>query len=102
MLSLLELTGSVRPMKDRPPSVAVPVLPLQVGLKLFQSVQPAPGARFPSASSNPLAFAIVPAAPQLTLASERLVAPDVLPKAGNTEALKSEEPEPELELECER
>ena len=79
--------------------MAVPVFPLQAGLKLFQSAQPVVSTlRLPSASSNPLAFAIVWAAPQLTLASEREVAPDVPWKAGNTEALKSEEPE----LECER
>src|SRR5215831_17433610 len=55
MSSAVEFTGSVRPTKLSGPSVALPTRPFQVGLKLFQSEQPAvSGARLPSASSKPV------------------------------------------------
>src|SRR6476661_5766378 len=69
MLSLVVLKASVAPAKLKPLFDAVPVwngaVPVQVGVKPFQSMQPALSiARLPSASSNPEASAIVPSAPQ--------------------------------------
>src|SRR5262252_3037416 len=77
MLSLAELTRSVMPTKERPPSVAVPTLPFQStpggASKLFQSWQlpPLVTARLPSASSKPVVFAIVVPVPQPVAASSR-------------------------------
>ncbi len=64
--------------------MAVPTPPLQLGLKLFQSVQPALStARLPSASSKPVASASVPEAPQpLDAASVRPIPAKVVSKAG--------------------
>src|SRR6476469_4211783 len=100
MLSLVVLKASVAPAKLKPLLDAVPVwngaVPVQVGVKPFQSMQPAVSiARLPSASSKPEASAIVPSAPQPEIeASERLAKLEVEPSAG-----KSELPKLELELE---
>src|SRR3954471_21958840 len=103
MLSSFELDLSVAPAKMKPLLDPAPVwggvvrgAPLQVGVKPFQSMQPAVSiARLPSASSKPLARAIVLAAPQLTAASERLTALVAASRAGKSEKL-------ELGLERER
>src|SRR5689334_4838216 len=92
MLSLLELAGSVRPKNERGPSVAVPTLPLQLGVKLFQSVHPfLVTARSASASSNPVWSAIDPEAPQPVAARSLAVPVEVLPRAGKSEKLALEE-----------
>src|SRR5215471_17274452 len=96
MLSLVELTRSVMPTKERSPRVAVPRLPFQLtgtALKLFQSWQPAlVTARLPSASSKPVVFAIVVPVPQPVAASSRFGA-----RFGKSAELASEEAELEAE-----
>jgi hypothetical protein len=96
MLSVDELVGSVRPRNVRPPSVAVPVLPLQVGLKLFQSVQPAGAARLPSASWKPVWSAIPPLVPQPVGLND--CGNEAEPAAATSEELKRLELEPRYQF----
>jgi hypothetical protein len=71
-------------------------LPLHVGLKLFQSVQPEPAARLPSASSKPVWSAIEPFVPQPVEAND-------CNEKTELSAGKREEPKRlELELKCRR
>jgi hypothetical protein len=94
-----ELTASVTPAKWKFPLIFVALwygaVPVQVsGAKLFQSAQPACSiVRLPSASSKPLASAIVPAVPQPVAASDRGEAVELESKPGKREEL-------ELETEC--
>ncbi|SRR6266513_6498531 len=101
MLSLVELKASVAPAKLKPLLDAVLVwngaVPVQVGVKPFQSIQLPGLSRLPSASSKPEASAIVPSAPQPVIeASVRLEAP----RDGKSEALAPESEGELLESEC--
>src|SRR5690348_15399489 len=99
MLSLVELKASVAPAKLKPLLEAVPVwngaVPVQVGVKPFQSMQPAVLiARLPSASSKPEASAIVLSAPPGQMVAAGAASRFVIGR----NAEKNEAPE--LESEC--
>src|SRR3954463_8007623 len=88
MLSLVVFTASVAPAKVKAPVDPVPVwngaVPVQVGVKPFQSMQSALSiARLPSASSKPEASAIVPSAPQPVIGESARPEP---PRNGKSDA----------------